>query len=51
MKKNRRPRNHGLQGLALLLSIVVLFVFMPLSVIAETLNGLGAEEVAAIEEA
>ena len=51
MKKNRRPRNHGLQGLALLLSIVLLFVFMPLSVIAETLSGLGVEEVAAIEEA
>ncbi|MBE6594805.1 MAG: hypothetical protein E7644_03280 [Ruminococcaceae bacterium] len=34
MKKNRRHRNFGLQGLALLLSIVLLFVFMPISAVA-----------------
>ena len=31
MKKNQRPRNVRLQGLALLLSVVLLFVFLPVS--------------------
>ena len=35
MKKNRRPRNVRLQGLALLLSVVLLFVFLPVSAVAD----------------
>jgi len=50
MKKNRRHRNRGLQGLALLLSIVLLFVFMPISAVAEVLGQLDVEEEPIVEE-
>ena len=49
--KNTRHRNFGLQGLSLLLSIVLLFVFMPLSAVAQALDELLTEEALVIEEA
>ena len=49
--KNRRHRNFGLQGLSLLLSIVLLFVFMPLSAVAQVLDELLTEDATFIEEA
>ena len=49
--KNRRHRNFGLQGLSLLLSIVLLFVFMLLSAVAQVLDELLTEDATFIEEA
>ena len=48
--KNRIDRNFGLQGLSLLLSIVLLFVFMSLSAVAQALDELLTEEALVIEE-
>ena len=42
--KNRIDRNFGLQGLSLLLSIVLLFVFMPLSAVAQAVDDLLTED-------
>ena len=35
MKKNQRHCNVRLQGLALLLSVVLLFVYMPIAAVAD----------------
>ena len=50
MKKNQRPRNVRLQGLALLLSVVLLFVYMPIAAVAEVIGSLTATEEVPVEE-
>ena len=50
MKKNQRHRNVRLQGLALLLSVVLLFVYMPIAAVAEVIGSLTATEEVPVEE-
>ena len=50
MKKKLSHRNVRVQGLALLLSVVLLFVFLPVSAVAEVIGSLTATEEVPVEE-